>query len=103
MGSVKFGFLASVVATIVTTVKCYCYGTTLFATPHSSSKFVYSRPYDNCAISINPGNYSITSYYLEISWPSSKFDVKGYMPYCDEDYVEVFLTRYELRFIIHSY
>jgi len=42
-------------------------------------------------ISPSSSVYQRDSYYLEISW--SRFDVRGYMPNCYEDYVEVYLTK----------
>jgi len=86
--------LLSVVAAVVTTADCTCYSTTLYATTSRNSKTVYSSSYDYCTIKIRPSSYSNygSSYYLEISWSSSYFNVKGDMPFCKKDYVEVFLT-----------
>jgi len=86
--------LLSVVAAVVTTADCTCYSTTLYATTSRNSKTVYSSSYDYCTIKIRPSSYSNygSSYYLEISWSSSYFNVKGDMPFCKSDYVEVFLT-----------
>ena len=102
METMKFGFLAIFLTTIITNIECFCNSTTLFAGPHGFRQYVgvHSHPNDNCEYSINPGNYSSTDYYLEISWSSLIFDVIGYMPHCNEDYIEVFLTRYEQRFPI---
>eukprot|EP00794_Sanderia_malayensis_P017997 gene17997-19794_t len=75
-----------------TTASSYCYSTTLYATTSKSTKSLsYYTNYDDCTITIRPSSYySGGSYYLEIKWLS--FDVKGNMPNCYNDYVEVFLT-----------
>ena len=72
----------------------YCYTTeNLYATTNSVGKYLYS--YNNNerkSYYITPAAaYQAGSYYLEISW--SSFDVRGYMPNCNEDRVEVYLTR----------
>jgi len=88
------GLLFSALAAIVSTADGSCYSTTLVASTLRHSRSVYASAYDYCEIKIRPNTYySSRSYYLEISWSSSKFDVKGNMPLCKEDYVEVFLTR----------
>ena len=77
---------------------CYCLGESHYtATTYwkylSSSLSVYSNN-DDCTLFIAPEADIIRrarAAYLEISW--SLFDVKGYMPDCEQDYVEVFLTK----------
>ena len=87
-----FGILLSAIAAIITTAEGYCFSTYLYAETYSKSKSVYTSALDYCSIYIRPStSYSYSSYYLEISW-SSFFDVKGNMPLCKEDYVQVFLT-----------
>jgi len=83
--------LLTVIAAIITTADCTCSSITLYATTSLYSRTVYSSSYDYCSIKINPSYSYSSSYYLELSW-SSFFDVKGDMPFCKEDYVEVFLT-----------
>ena len=93
MDLLKIGLLSSFVAAIFTCVECYCYSQTYYARTYSQQTSVYSSPYDYCTIYISPAYFGSSSYYLEISWSSYHFDVKGNMPHCNEDYVEVFLTR----------
>ena len=61
----------------------------------TSTKYLSHRYYSNnedCTFNISPsGLYNTDGYFLEVRW--SSFDVKGKMPNCNEDYVEVFLTR----------
>ena len=89
------GLLLSALAAIITNVECYCYST-LYANTYFNTKSVSTSAQGVCTINIRPSSYFYSSYYyLEITWSSSNFDVKGYMPFCKDDYVEVFLTRYD--------
>ena len=66
----------------------------LYATTSTIGEYVYSyKNNDRKSFYISPSSsvYQRDSYYLEISW--SRFDVRGYMPNCYEDYVEVYLTK----------
>eukprot|EP00794_Sanderia_malayensis_P017995 gene17995-19791_t len=73
----------------------YCYSTTLYASTSKSTKsesYYYSSSEDCSTLKIRPSSYySSGKYYLEIKWLS--FDVKGNMPDCNNDYVEVFVSR----------
>ena len=86
------GLFISLIAAVIATADCYCYSRTLYASTYSQSTSVSpSSVYSYCTIRIRPFSYS-TSYYLELKW-SSNFDVRGNMPLCKENYIEVFLTR----------
>eukprot|EP00794_Sanderia_malayensis_P017996 gene17996-19792_t len=70
-----------------------CHSKTFYAT--LSDKTVSVSNYssnEDCTIDIRPvSQYSGSNYFLAIRWWTS-FDVKGNMPDCNNDYVEVFLT-----------
>jgi len=72
-------------------VKSYCYSRTVYATKYSNflSHLYYSNNED-CTFTILP-RYGYSGYFLEISWTT--FGVRGDMPNCNEDYIEVYLTR----------
>ena len=87
-----FGLLlVTAFAAIVSTADCYG-SSVIYASTTRTLKFVTASAYDYYEFKIQPSPYS-RSYYLEITWPSSEFDVTGNMPFCQEAYVEVFLTR----------
>ena len=90
MEKLKIGRLILLVATIAIGVKCRCNLTTFCAKTERQSINVHFKPYDYCTVDIIP---SSSWHYLEISWSTSNFDVKGSMPYCHDEYIEVFLTR----------
>ena len=93
MAMLKACLLISVAAALLNTADSYCYSTTLYARTYQLSKSIlYPSTYERCTIYIKPSSFYSSGYYLMISW-SSYFDVKGNMPFCTEDYVEVFLTR----------
>ena len=80
---------------LLSQVTSYCsyYGSkTLYAstTRNYVSKWSYYNNED-CTFDISPSSSYDNDYFLELIWIS--FDVKGKMPDCKEDYVEVFLTR----------
>lgn len=66
---------------------------TLYAKSTSNSEGIlfYANDERRTYTIVPAAGYSASSYYLEISW-SSTFDVKGNMPYCSGDYVQVYLT-----------
>ena len=77
---------------------CYCIRT-YYARPLEQT--ISHKGYSNdqhCSFTIEPGgryrnNNGTSHYFLEITWKHF-FDVKGTMPHCENDYVEVFLTRF---------
>ena len=86
--------LLALSAIINTSTSSTCKRTTLYASQERSSRSIYGAAFDCHTIEIRPYKGSITKeFYLELSWSSSHFDVKGNMPFCTEDYLEVFLTR----------
>lgn len=74
-------------------VTCFCFSGTYIA--ETSQSYLTHKGYSNnedCTFRIVPSSgYDPDDYYLEISWIT--FDVKGDMPACETDYVEIFLTR----------
>ena len=93
MATFRVLFAIAAILSLPTTVGSTCYSRTLYARTYSQQISVSSPPnYEYCSFYIRPSSYYSSSYFLEISW-SSTFDVKGNMPYCIEDAVEVFLTR----------
>ena len=86
--------LITAVVVIVDIAACACLLGTLHATTNSQSKHIIPLNNEHCTFYIRPNSLDNSiSYYLEIAWVQSDFDVRGNMPYCREDYVEVFLTR----------
>ncbi len=80
-------------------VASYCFGGTKIATTNAITEYIYTyRNNQDCTISIQPSNLYSSGYYLEITW--STFDVKGDMPDCKNDYVEVQLTRYGMVVVV---
>ncbi len=79
----------------VETASCYCATTLKKAT--RSKRYISQLSYANnedCTYVIRPSSRykkRPEGTFLEIIWLS--FDVKGRMPNCDNDYVEVFLTK----------
>ena len=79
-------------------VNCYCIGK-FYARP--SEQTISHKGYSNdqyCSFTIEPSTRyrernGTNFYFLEITWKYF-FDVRGTMPDCENDYVEVFLTRY---------
>ena len=81
----------------------YCSSQTYYA--QTDNSYIYHTYYssnEDCTFTIKPRTDSRTArshddrgssgdYFLEISW--SDFDVRGKMPSCNNDYVEIFLTR----------
>ena len=71
-------------------VNGYCSSETYYAsTSYGYLSHLYYSDYEDCTFAIVPDYHH--GYYLEISW--TLFDVRGNMPNCINDYVEVFLTR----------
>ncbi len=69
-----------------------CYSSTKYA--NTNTQYLSNSYYSNnedCQFTILPSSSYTSGYYLEIIW--TVFDVKGEMPDCENDYVEVFLTR----------
>ena len=78
---------------VVAVAQSYGSSETLTAYP-SNNSYSVDRPRSNhlLTIYIQPARY-YSSHYLEISWSTSHFDVKADMPECNENSVEVYLTR----------
>ena len=71
-------------------VNGYCTSKTYYASTSSANlSHLYYSDYEDCTFNIVPDHHR--DYYLEISW--TLFDVRGNMPKCINDYVEVFLTK----------
>lgn len=89
------GFLILALSSIFNTAAfSTCNPTTLYASTKRSSISINAAAYDCRIINIRPyTHFSSNWYYLELSWSSSHFDVKGNMPFCTEDYLEVYLMR----------
>ena len=51
---------------------------------------LYYSSNEDCTFKIVPDS-EYEHYFLEISW--TQFDVRGDMPDCNKDYIEVYLTR----------
>ena len=91
---VHCALLITAVSAFLRVADCYCQSTTLYAGVMTGSKVVNPGKNEICSIYIRPETFYIPRhYYLEISWSSTYFDVKGNMPHCKEDYIEVYLTR----------
>ena len=90
----KFALLITVIiANIISIAQCACSVRALFADLNHRSYNISPSNYDQCTFYIKPDvYYDGLQHYLEIAWYPSDFDVRGNMPFCLEDYVEVFLT-----------
>lgn len=93
-------FACLVIATFATSVNCYClFNSTLkanscnatFKTSMKSVSFYSNNELEEFYIQPGP-QLPYWDYFLEIRW-SPNFDVRGDMPDCKEDYVEVFISR----------
>ena len=104
----------AVILNVLISCKALCSISILFMLPSAACYCIrtyYARPFEqtishkgysndqHCSFTIEPsarynGNNNGTShFFLEITWKHF-FDVKGTMPHCENDYVEVFLTRF---------
>ena len=97
---VPFGIIMMILLQSFTLANGSCPSQNYYAT--TSTGYLSHRYYSNnedCTFYISPSSlfanslflYDNDDYFLEVRW--SSFDVKGKMPRCNEDYVEVFLTR----------
>ena len=93
------GLLLLALSTIVnTSAFSTCKPTTLYASHERSSRSIHGAAYDCHTIDIRPYKGAVTvGLYLELSWSSSHFDVKGNMPFCTEDYTLFFIRNRFIR------
>lgn len=111
-----FGLAVLVIVLSLSPANCYCrYTKTFYATEDAQTiQHMYYGSSEDCVFSIQPSDkhnkyfdyskyltqwqkyfqYRQYEYFLEMSW--TKFSVKGNMPDCSNDYVEIFLTKYVL-------
>ena len=89
----KCTLLIAAIVAIIDIAAGACSSGTRYANAYSQSESIVPSFTEHCTLYISPALlYRLNSCFLEITWDQSRFDVKGNMPLCREEYVEVFLT-----------